>query len=123
MRILLKGFVKDFTYTANHKKAVLMLEKKLLGRNTLRGYLHDVDKLFLYLLFTKKETSKIHRRYSKHHVGNHKSDSDVIHALIDWESARYTKPDKPETAKEYLLKAMPQEVDTYKKFLISLGLW
>ena len=30
-------------YTWKHKKAFLKVEKKLLGKNTIRGYLHDVD--------------------------------------------------------------------------------
>ena len=94
MRILLKGFKKDFIYTWEHKKAFVKLEKELTGKITIGGLLHDMDKLFLYTIFTKKEVSKIHRKYSKHHIGNHKREIDIIHAVIDWESARYTKPDR-----------------------------
>lgn len=118
-----KQFKKNFMYTWKHKIAVLQLEKKLLGRITLRGILHDTDKLFLYLLFSKERVSKIHRSYSRHHTGNHKSKEDIIHALIDWESARYTKPDKPETAKQYLLGHIPQYRKLYEPFLRDLGLW
>lgn len=123
MRIMLKDFKKDFRYTWEHKKAVLQVEKELLGRVTIGGILHDVDKLFLYLLFTKKETSKIHRSYSRHHLGNHKSEKDVINALVDWESSRLTKPDKPETAKEYLLKFIPEQQHIYKPLMKVLGIW
>ncbi len=122
MRILFKDFKKDFMYTWEHKKAVIELEKKLLGYNTLDGYLHDADKLFLYLLFTKKETSKIHRVYARHHSGNHKSENDIVNAIIDWESARLTKPDKPETARQYLYKCIPELANIYEPYLQKLGL-
>lgn len=36
---------EHFKYTVKHKKAFIMVEKQLLGKNTLRGYLHDIDKL------------------------------------------------------------------------------
>ena len=35
-------------YSLEHRKAFLDLEKKLLGKNTVRGYLHDLDKIILY---------------------------------------------------------------------------
>ncbi len=118
-----KNFIKDFTYTWEHKKSFLKVEKQLLGRNTLSGYMHDIDKLVLYLVFTKKEVSKIHRKYAKHHTNNHKSDRDIEQALIDWECARYSKPDKQESPKEYLLKYIPQHKEEYKPMMKKLGLW
>lgn len=118
-----KNFKKDFKYTWEHKKAFLKAEKDLLGRNTLSGYLHDVDKLFLYLVYTKKEVSKIHRSYSKHHTGNHTNEKHIEQALVDWECARYTKADKQETPKEYLLAYIPQHKETYKPMMKKLGLW
>lgn len=123
MRKMLKGFKKDFMYTWKHKKAILEVEKEIFGRNTIDGYLHDVDKLFLYLIFTKKETSKIHRKYSKHHTGNHKNEKDIVNALIDWDSARRTKPDKQETPKQYLLRYIPEYTETYKPVMKKLNMW
>ena len=122
MRILLKDFRKDFQYTWKHKKAILKVEKELLGKITLGGVFHDVDKLFLYLVFTKKETSKIHRSYSRHHQGNHKRKKDIINAIIDWQSARITKPDKQETAREYLYQYIPHLKNVYEPFMEELGI-
>lgn len=122
MRILFKDLKKDMLYTIKHKGAYLKTQREKLGRITIEGLLHDCDKLFLYLLFTKKETSKIHRSYSKHHVGNHKREKDIINALIDWECARYTKPDKQETAREYLEFHIPQYKSYYEPFLKKLNL-
>lgn len=120
MRLFLKDFKKDFMYTWEHKKAFLKVERELTGKNTLGGYLHDVDKLFLYLLFTKKETSKIHRSYSRHHTGNHRNELDIVHALVDWESCRLTKPDKQETAREYLFGYIPEHAETYLPIMAKL---
>lgn len=37
-------------YTVKHRKAFRRVEKELLGHNTLRGILHDLDKVFLYMI-------------------------------------------------------------------------
>ena len=95
-------FKKNFIYTWKHKQAFLKVEKELLGKNTLRGYLHDTDKLFLYLIFSKKQTHKIHRNFSRHHEIKAYTEKDFIQMVIDWKCARYTKPDKPLNAYETL---------------------
>ena len=59
-------------YTLNHKRAFLKVEKKLLGKNTLKGYLHDIDKVLMYPIFGKEITSRYHRRNRAHHVESNK---------------------------------------------------
>lgn len=92
-------------YTLDHRKAFLKVEKDLLGHNTIRGYLHDLDKVFLKLFLDTKTVHKIHRKYSKHHTMKASTHSDYVQMVIDWECARITKPDKPlntrGTLKEY----------------------
>ncbi|MEG1141054.1 MAG: hypothetical protein RSE41_01110 [Clostridia bacterium] len=66
--------------------------------------LHDMDKIILYLIYDKKQTSKIHRKYSSHHITLNKTKINYLDAVIDWECARFTKPDKPLTARETLYK-------------------
>ncbi len=113
-----------FLYTLRHKRAFLKVEKELLGKNTLRGYLHDVDKLFLYGLFwlPKKKIQQIHRQHNKHHVVNDlpKKKSDCIEAVIDWECARYTKQDKPLNAYETLMQFYPTYQDVYLPIIKEL---
>ena len=98
-------------YIVNHKKAFLKVEKELTQKNSLRGLAHDMDKIFL-IIFTRKpleEISKNHRLKSKHHVNNiQKTEKDYIEMAIDWECARYTKPDKPLNAYQTLFKYHPQ---------------
>lgn len=47
-------------YTFLHKLAFLKIEKQLLGKNTLHGYLHDIDKLIMYCFLP---TDKVHARH------------------------------------------------------------
>ncbi len=96
-----------------HKKAFLCVEKELLGKNTIDGYLHDVDKIFMLALcfwLNPKEISKIHRANSRHHLENNieKNEKDYTQMIIDWECARYTKSDKPLNAYETMQKYYPQ---------------
>ena len=100
----IKNYFKDYksriNYTWQHKKAYLKVEKELTSKNTLSGYLHDLDKILMYILFIPKDTvSNIHRKISSHHERNNKI-KNLKEAIIDWECARFTKLDKPLNARE-----------------------
>lgn len=114
--------IDSIKYTLKHKKAFLKTEKEVLGKNSIRGYLHDIDKVFLYIIMGKKRAHKIHRHYAKHHMDNAKTKEDKIQMLIDWECARYTKPDKPLSAYEFLLTAYPDHKDELIPIIKEIGL-
>lgn len=97
---------------------------------------HDVIKGINILVFGDKQATVWHRKYSRHHatvINNPSSTSPIIpgtgsidivnkiEAVIDWESARYTKPDKPLTAYETWLKYY-RHIDM-RDTLKALGLW
>ena len=66
---------------------------------------HDMDKLFMYLFYDKKDVSAMHRKLTSHHENEiEKNYIDYIEMILDWESARYTKPDKPLNAYDTLYK-------------------
>lgn len=109
-------------YTLSHRKAFRKVEKQLLGKNTVRGYLHDLDKIFLYLVLPCEEVRSIHRRYSRHHASKAHTKSDYIQMIIDWECARYTKPDKPLNARDTLKKYYPWLKKEIEPILDELGL-
>lgn len=97
-------------YTLKHKIAFLKVEYKLTNKITLNGILHDFDKVFMYLFtnMTVKEIQKRHRTNANHHVNDKpKTEKDYIQMIIDWECARYTKPDKQLNARETLDKFYP----------------
>lgn len=114
--------IAHIKYTWKHKKAFLQTEKQLLGKNTIRGYLHDVDKLFLYLFLDARTAHQLHRKYSKHHTIKATTTKDYIQMIIDWECARYTKPDKPLNAYDTLYKFYPQLESRILPLLKQFGL-
>lgn len=104
--------IYEFNQTRLHRKEVQRIAKE-------RGYsfpMHDFIKMINILLFGDKIATKLHRKFSGHHAQSktylfdivqdscgwvypeYKTRRDIknkIEAAIDWESARFTKPDKP----------------------------
>lgn len=115
--------IKHIKYTYIHKKAFLKVEKELTGSNSIRGLLHDVDKLILYPVLPKKIVSKMHRRFSRHHINSARTRNDFIEMMIDWESARFTKPDKPLDAQQTLFVLYPQLINVMIPLLIEFNLY
>ena len=104
---VVNNYTSRLDYTYQHKKAFLKLEKEFLGKNTLSGYLHDTNKLFMYAIgLPKNWVRKIHRAISPHHEHNGKI-KNLRGAIIDWECARYTKADKQITARQYYERFVP----------------
>ena len=81
-------------YTYLHRKVVMYLANKYIKKDKEKILkqiqYHDMDKLFMYLFY------EIEKNYI-----------DYIEMILDWESARYTKPDKPLNAYDTLYKYYP----------------
>ena len=87
------------------------LQLKYIGY--IKFLFHDLDKLFMYIFLGFigiKKISNIHRKYVKHHLslGKRFTSDNVLEAVLDWESARFTKPDKPLNAWNTCLKYYPE---------------
>ena len=108
-------------YTLDHRKAFRVVERRLLGHNTVRSLFHDLDKVFLYLFFDYKKVHNWHRHHSRHHL-RAKTHDDYVQMAIDWECARLTKPDKPLNAGETLEKMHPELTIVMLNILNELGL-
>lgn len=99
-------------YTIMHRRAIkAIIEVYVLEEDkeeVMKRYLvHDMDKVLMNLLdIPGNEIKKIHRESKNHHYieGKEYSRIDYIEMIIDWESARYTKEDKPLNAKNTLIK-------------------
>lgn len=93
-------------YTYMHRLALRFCIKKWIKNSyerealLLRADVHDMDKMVLMLLVPKKAIAEFHRRTSLHHIENGipKVRLDLLEAIMDYESAGYTKPDKPRNA-------------------------
>lgn len=95
-------------YTKAHRKAYKEVEKELLGHNTWRSLVHDLDKVILYNFLPFEKVKKFHRNTARHHENNiKKKRNDYIDMIIDWECARRTKPDKPLNAYDTMYKFYP----------------
>lgn len=110
----MKNF-EHIKYTYKHRKIVMRLAEKYFKDNNEvleQVKSHDIDKLYLYLFYEKKTVSRIHREQSSHHENDlEKTYLDYVEMVLDWESARYTKPDKPLNAYDTLVKFYPGMTD------------
>ena len=118
--------LEHIKYTYKHRKIVIKLGEKYFPDNqelmTKLRY-HDLDKLFLYLFYDKKDVSKLHRDLTSHHENNlDKNELDYIEMVLDWESARYTKPDKPLNAYDTLCKYYPNMENEILPILKEMGI-
>ena len=104
---------ENIEYTYKHRKIVKYLAEKYIQKNKKEKIKqieeHDIDKIYMYLIYEKKEVSRIHRKISKHQQNEkEKTEVDYEEMALDWESARYTKEDKPLNAYDTLYKYYPE---------------
>lgn len=69
-----------------------------------------------------KSVHNWHRNHSRHHSVKAKTHSDFVQMVVDWECARYTKPDKPLNARDTLDKFYPELKDKVLPVIQELGL-
>lgn len=67
-------------------------------------FYHDIDKLIMYQIMDKESASDYHRKNNPHHMEceEYKNRYHKLEAIIDWECAALTKPDKPLNALQTL---------------------
>lgn len=94
-------------YSKVHRIAFRNLEKQILGKNTIRSFFHDIDKIILYHFLPTEFVHTCHQWWSRHHERKAKTYDDFVQMVIDWECARFTKPDKPLNAYDTLYKFYP----------------
>lgn len=128
----IKGSWTHIPYTWKHWLAFLETEKKLLGYRS--HWFHDWDKLFMYVFlpFLGEEwISNFHRQVQPHHptyqedgvlYGKCPIEVDWVEAVIDWECAKLTKPDKPFNARQTMEKYYPEYKEYVEPILKELGL-
>ena len=98
-------------YTYRHREVIK--DEKTKEKMLRRAEYHDLDKLVLYQFLEHEESHNYHRQTQPHHMENNleKSYYDKLEAILDYESAGYTKPDKPLNAWDFLMK----RPDKFKK--------
>lgn len=120
----MKNFEK-LVYTYKHRKLLNYLAKKYFDNEQLDERLkhHDMDKMYLLLFYDKKYIESYHREMSTHHDNDlKKTELDYIEMVLDWESARYTKEDKPLNAYDTMYKFYPHLEEEILPILKKIGL-
>ena len=107
-----------------HRKEVQRIAKE-------KGYsfpFHDFLKMINVFIFGDKIATKLHRKFSGHHdhiysdgINTYRDIPNKVEAAIDWESARFTKPEKQLTAYETWQK-LYSDIDMAET-LKKLGFW
>ena len=77
-------------YTEEHRKAYKKIQKDLLGHNTWRSLVHDLDKVILYNFLPFKEVKKFHRNTARHHDNIIKKSKEFVINLTNEELAYAT---------------------------------
>jgi hypothetical protein len=99
-------------YTYLHRQAIFTLAEKL-GIDATPYLTHDTEKYFMYLWLEEDVTRECHRILNRHHdydKGVAIDRETLLEMMLDWESARFSKPDKPRNAYDTLYKWMPVEM-------------
>ncbi len=120
----MKNFEK-IVYTYKHRKILNYLANKYFNNKEVIERLkhHDMDKMYLLLFYDKKDIESYHRAMSTHHDNNlEKTKLDYIEMILDWESARYTKEDKPLNAYDTMRKFYPHLEDKILPILKEINL-
>lgn len=126
-----KSSYTHIPYTAKHIWMVYKLQLKYL--HWIKYPFHDFDKLLMYIFVPWLGSHKIHnfhRNHRAHHVEfAMKSDKNfrkfykhLDEAVIDWESARFTKPDKPLNAWQTCIKYYPDLKESVRTTIDRLGI-
>ena len=117
--------IDEIKNTIKHRAVVQKIAKE-------HGYsfpLHDFVKMINIAIFGDKIATKLHRAFSGHHVHDYadihcnvyRDIPNKIEAAIDWESARFTKPEKPLNAYQ-TWKKYYSDIDM-EETLKKLGFW
>ena len=118
----MKSRLEACCYTLRHRKAFRETEKNIYGYVSLRSYFHDLDKVFMYPILGVRLSHKIHTRFARHHSRRARTERDYREMVIDWECARFTKPDKPLNAYDTLYRYHPQLESKILPILRQYGL-
>lgn len=122
---------KEIKNIMRHRKVLQRIAKE-------KGYsfpFHDFVKMINVFIFGDKIATKLHRKFSKHHdhkyfykykapdllAGVYRDIPNKVEAAIDWESARFTKPEKPLNAYDTWVKYY-SDIDM-EDTLKLLGFW
>ena len=114
-----KMYFYNIKHTYDHKVIFALVEKRLLGKNSIDSVTHDLDKLVLYSLgFSHSFVSNFHRRISEHHTESGKKLNLKSMLCDNIASSPEFKPEKHLSLREYY-ESNPelQKIEGFKSLL------
>lgn len=115
-------------YSIIHNRAIKLLAEKY-GLSKISYFSeqidsHDMDKVVGYLQDSVLTTHKNHVLHSPHHIESQlgQEDNAIYETILDWDSSRYTKPDKQLNAYQTLKKIYPRCVNKILPLLKRMGI-
>lgn len=127
---MIKENWKFLEYTYLHRKALKYLVETLIinpeDKKALRkrAEIHDLNKALMYTIYPKSMASEMHRRHAAHHMENdtEKSQLDFMEAVLDYECAALTKPDKSLNAYDTVKNIPNRYADELIEIMKELGI-
>lgn len=119
--IIDSGNFDAMVYTSYHNCNVQAFAMRY-GIPEKKVVFHDIDKLVMLLFHSPEEVSAEHRRTAPHHNTSATDRDTLIEMVLDWESARFSKPDKPLNALATLRKYYPEMEERIMPILKEFGL-
>jgi hypothetical protein len=115
-----------FTYT--HNKIVNYLASKYMGEEYLgvedQLLLHDMDKVLMYLFYSKNHSLKLHHANVPHHAPHYIDDeADALEMMFDLEAKRYNDPCERLNAFNSLIIKHADKREIVLPYLIKYGLY
>ena len=114
--------IRNFKYWFKHWQAY----QKVAHDNNcwkFRFLFHDIEKPFFQIFFSHKFVSKWHRKLNSHHAEFiFPNCIDYLGMVIDWECARYTKPEEQLNARQTLENYYPNLKSKVEPILNKLNL-
>lgn len=111
--------IDKIKYVYLHRQAIKRICKKL-GISFFEK--HDIDKMQNLMTMDAEEVKRLHLSTAKHHDTSTTDERVLMEMIVDWESARYTKPDKPLNAYDTLYKHYPEMEERILPLLKKYGL-
>jgi hypothetical protein len=116
-----KERIRRIKSLVRHKVAFFKWEKQILGKHTLRGLTHDLDKLLMYLTpLPIQYVRDKHKAIARHH--NPTTFDDYREKLVDYECARFTKVNSRLTAIQYVKKKYTYTKDVNRVILLAFAI-
>lgn len=118
----MNNFIYNFKYWFRHWRAFQKIAMRYHCWKP-RFIFHDIEKPFFQIFLKHATVTRIHRKLNRHHVDFlFPKYRDYLGMVIDWECARFTKPNEPLNARQTMETYYPELKNKINPILNKLHL-